>query len=397
MKANSKPFGDVDVAASGPVILAPGELYGGVERQVVDLHGKLSERIGREPAVLLFHEGELARRIGSAGGDVHIIEARHRYDPAAATHLARYFENRNAMVVHAHGYRAMVTLAVAAIRGYQLPPVVKTEHGLPEPMRNRPFDTVKAKWNHLLDRWATRRLQATVCYVTDDIRSRFDHAHAGLVRHTVPNGIAPLERTGAVRPDGVPAGGFNFGIVGRVSEVKGIEYALRALASPDMPPAARCVVVGSGPQEEHLRRCAREFGVSDRVVFLGFRRDVYEIMAHLDALLMPSLHEGLPYTLLEAMSLGLPVLASQVGGLDEVLVDGETGLLFPCRDAGAIATACRRLMLDRDLAVRLGASAAREQRRRYTLEGMTGCYEAVYLESSVADNVPGAGSATPGA
>ena len=78
-------------------------------------------------------------------------------------------------------------------------------------------------------------------------------------------------------------------------------------------------IIGTGPLTAELKGLAEELGVSDRVRFLGFKKNVYDYMAHCDALIMPSLHEGLPYTVLEAMSLGLPVIASRVGGLAEVL------------------------------------------------------------------------------
>jgi glycosyltransferase involved in cell wall biosynthesis len=114
------------------------------------------------------------------------------------------------------------------------------------------------------------------------------------------------------------------------------------------------------------------------VTFHGFRRDVDALMAHSDALLMSSLHEGLPYTLLEAMSLELPTVASDVGGLAEVLRHEETGLLVPVGDVGGLANALERLGRDADLRRTLGTNAAREQRRAYTLQAMGEGYLEAY-------------------
>ena len=115
--------------------------------------------------------------------------------------------------------------------------------------------------------------------------------------------------------------------------------------------------------------------------FLGFRRHIYDYLAHSDALLMPSLHEGLPYTLLEAMALGIPIIASRVGGLEEVLGDGATALLVPTGDCPALARAITRLHADPDLRRRLSENARRLQQAQYSLERMTERYLAVYREA----------------
>jgi glycosyltransferase involved in cell wall biosynthesis len=113
----------------------------------------------------------------------------------------------------------------------------------------------------------------------------------------------------------------------------------------------------------------------------GFRRNVYDYIAHCDVLLMPSLHEGLPYTLLEAMALGIPVIASRVGGLAEVIQDGATGLLITPGNVSVLADAIRRLIADPSLRARLGDEALRLQRAKYSLEAMASSYLNVYREA----------------
>jgi glycosyltransferase involved in cell wall biosynthesis len=113
---------------------------------------------------------------------------------------------------------------------------------------------------------------------------------------------------------------------------------------------------------------------------LGFRRNAYDYIAHCKVLLMPSLHEGLPYTLLEAMALGIPAVASRVGGLAEVIQDDATGILVPPRDVPALSAAIRRLHRDDALRVRLGEAARQLQRAQYSLEAMTGRYIQIYWD-----------------
>jgi glycosyltransferase involved in cell wall biosynthesis len=362
-------------SAGAPIaILSPGELFGGVETMVLTLSVQLREA-GTAVLPVLFHDRELAARLRAAGLEPVILAARHRYDPGAAGRLAAAIERHGSRVLHLHGYRATVTAAVAGARLGAT--AVKTEHGLPEPP-GRLDDRAKAILNHALDVWATRRLRARVCYVTADIRRRCARDHAGLSQRLIHNGIAPLTREGRPRPADLEPGLLHAGIVGRVSAVKGIPIALRALASGAVPDRVRLDVIGTGPLEARLRRQASALGLDDRVRFHGFRRDRLDWLAHLDMLLMPSLYEGLPYTLLEAMSLGLPVVAARVGGLAEVLRHEETGLLVEPGDHEGLARALARLAGEPGLASRLGEAAAREQRERYTLERMVREYREVY-------------------
>lgn len=362
-------------------IIAAGELFGGVERQVLDLHAESRRRAEPRYQTLLYHDHTLAAAMREAGESPEIIPATSRYDLRNARRMVADLVRREFQVIHAHGYRALVSLAAAASTGLKTPPVVKTEHGLPELGDGLLLDSLKVRIYHRLDRWATHRLDATVCYVTDDIRHRHDSVHSGLCRHTVHNGIVPLSLANHPHPQDLPEQGTILGIVGRVSDIKGIEYAIAALADDVMPEEVRIMVFGTGPQEKQLQDLVDVEGLGDRINFLGFRTNIHDYIAHLDALLMPSLHEGLPYTLLEAMSLGKPVLASNVGGLAEVLRDNETGLLFPPRDPAAIARACRRLVEEPDLGPRLGAEAARVQRERYTLDAMLDRYVEIYEEA----------------
>ncbi|HPE37235.1 MAG TPA: glycosyltransferase family 4 protein, partial [Spirochaetales bacterium] len=145
-------------------ILAPGELFGGVERQILDLNACASERDGLAYTTCLFHDHTLAAALRRDGVTPEILLGRGRYDVAAATSLARDLSRRSFAVVHAHGYRGLVSLAAAHRLGVGSPPVVKTEHGLPELGRGLSFSAAKTMANHRLDLWATHRLDAVVCY-----------------------------------------------------------------------------------------------------------------------------------------------------------------------------------------------------------------------------------------
>ena len=366
-------LGNVAVA-----ILSPGELFGGVETQILGLCAGLRD-MGVDTLAILFHDHELAARLRESGVNPVILPARHRYDPQVARLLVDVLISHRIDVLHLHGYRATITAAVAGSR--LRVPVVKTEHGRPEPGGTL-IERAKTRINRSLDDWATRRLHAHVCYVTADLMHHCDTAHAGLDRRVLHNGIVPLSRDGRPRPMGLEPGLFHAGIVGRVSKVKGIYFALEAMSTESVPASVHLDIIGSGPEEAGLRRYIASHGLTARVSFHGFQRSILDWIAHLDCLLMPSLHEGLPYTLLEAMSLGVPVVASRVGGLVEVLRHDQTGLLVEVGDTDGLASALAGLARDPERGQRLGSAAAREQRDRYTLERMAGDYLDVYSRAA---------------
>jgi glycosyltransferase involved in cell wall biosynthesis len=133
------------------------------------------------------------------------------------------------------------------------------------------------------------------------------------------------------------------GSIGRLNEQKGHRYLLDAApAVLRAHPDARFLIVGDGDLAEPLRRQAQALGLADRVVFAGHRGDVPEMLGAIDVLCLPSLYEGTPLALFEAMAAGKAIVASAVDGCAEVLADGTTGLLVPPRDPAALGAAVVR-------------------------------------------------------
>jgi len=151
--------------------------------------------------------------------------------------------------------------------------------------------------------------------------------------------------------------GFALGVAGRLTEQKALEDTLAALVRV---PRVALLVLGEGPERAALERRAAQLDLSDRVRFLGAgtRDDVMVLFRAVDAALLTSAWENLPHTLLEALAAGTPVIATAVGGIPEVVRDGENGLLVPPRDVAAAASAIDRLVRDEVLRASLAAAAA---------------------------------------
>jgi glycosyltransferase involved in cell wall biosynthesis len=160
--------------------------------------------------------------------------------------------------------------------------------------------------------------------------------------------------------------------VARLDPQKGHRHLLAAAAEV---PDAIFALAGEGPERPALEELADRLAVRDRIRFLGERSDVPDLLAACDVFVLPSLYEGLPISVLEAMAAERPVIATAIGGTDEVVIDGESGLLVPPADPDAIASALQNLLEDTALRARLGAAgrkivttdfSAREMVRRVT-------------------------------
>lgn len=171
------------------------------------------------------------------------------------------------------------------------------------------------------------------------------------------------------------------GTVGRFVPPKGHTYLLDAIVRLQSQfPDVKTLVVGDGALLRPMEEKAQALGLSDAVVFTGIRRDVPEILALLDVFVLPSLWEGLPIALLEAMAAGLPVVATRVGGVPEVVEDGVTGLLVPPRDPDALAEAITRLLRDPDLRCKMGQAGRERVESEFSVEKMVRKTETLYEE-----------------
>ncbi len=169
------------------------------------------------------------------------------------------------------------------------------------------------------------------------------------------------------------------GLVCRIVEQKGIAYALRAFQQIRQRfPTARLIIAGDGDLRAQLEALARELGIDEYVHWLGWRSDALKLIGAFDVLLMPSLWEGFGLVLLEAMSRRVPVIASRVSAIPEVVIHGETGLLVEARDVDALADAMTRLLEDHALRQHMGLLGAARLEERFSVERMASATLAVY-------------------
>jgi glycosyltransferase involved in cell wall biosynthesis len=170
-------------------------------------------------------------------------------------------------------------------------------------------------------------------------------------------------------------------LVARVDGLKGHETVVRALARLHECPELAILIAGDGAERSRIEALARELGIGeDRLRFLGFRSDVVDLLGAADFFLLPSVTEGLPLSLLEAMSMGLPAIVTPVGGMPEVISDGREGVFVPVDDDAALAAAMLRLARDPALRSTLGEAARKRAQHELSFERMTREYLQLYQE-----------------
>ena len=215
-------------------------------------------------------------------------------------------------------------------------------------------------------RFVTTCTQANVDYIRT-LLPRDDWDKVILNYHGVPDGAGFTRRGGQDGPLKIAA-------VGRLVETKGFEYLLRALSECRFP--CEAVIVGDGPLRGRLSRAVRSCGLSGKVRFAGVvpNEEVFRVLAASDVFVMPSIvgnngdRDGIPNVLLEAMSVGLPVVASRISGIPEAVMDEGTGILVREKDAQAIGAALERLYRDRGMGARLGAAGRALVEKRFSAE-----------------------------
>ena len=180
---------------------------------------------------------------------------------------------------------------------------------------------------------------------------------------------------------GLPESSPVIGLVGRLDHWgKGHKELFEAMASLKERHPVHALIVGGGRRIDAVRQLAESLGLAGAVHFLGPRHDVPDLLHAMDIFVLPSYSEGVSLALLEAMAAGLPVVATAVGGLPEVVTDGENGLLIPPRDAEALAGSLERLLTDPAFARELGENARKHVREHYSLDRLGREINEIYEE-----------------
>lgn len=345
----------------------------GGESQTLLLCEGLAAR-GHEVLLAADPRGPLLARARTAGLPTAGLRVRGDADPLGILRLARIAARFRPDLVHLHTSRAHGAGWFASFLQPRTPLVVSRRVDFAPGAR--PLGSLKYRTRVDLFVAVSGRV-AQVLVEAGVPAHRVRTVYSGVPARAVPR----ADRLGALRAElGLPAGAPLVGTVGALAAHKDPLTLVRAFARlRDREPEARLLVVGDGPLRPEVGREVARLAAGDRVVLAGLRPDPVECLALLDVFVASSYLEGLNTSVLDAMSLGRPIVATRAGGIPEIVRDGETGLLVAPRDPTALAAAVARLLEDRALASRLGA-AARTLSAEFTAERMVRETEAAYRD-----------------
>lgn len=357
-------------------IISSGGMYG-AEAVILNLSRTLNES-SHSSALAVFSNSpnpnlQLYENAVKEGIESHLIECRGQIDRTVIERIRELVARTGIDIVHAHGYKADV-YTYFALRKTRTP-FVSTCHNW---LKDGPLVSFYGR----VDRFVLRNFAAVIA-VSDEVRTQLRKSGVRPEKiYLIRNGIDLRPLVGAASPAGSgQQNALTVGWIGRLSNEKGADIFLRAAARVLIDcPNTRFVLIGDGPDLAMLTALTDELKIRQSISFLGRRDDMPAIYALLDVMVSSSRQEGLPMAILEGMASSLPLVATAVGDVPTVVLDGRTGILVPSENVESLATGIIQLLHDSVLRARFGAAGRELIKGEFSAERMAGDYLRVYQE-----------------
>jgi len=345
---------------------------GGLEKLAIELGVAFTKNGFRASICCLDRLGELAPEAKAKGIKVHHVERKQGFDFTLPFRLARILQKERVDIVHTHNMSPLFYGTIAAhLAGVRV--VINTRHGREK----------KTMSSFILG------LNDAVIFISEDSKSemlKYNHINEQNVK-VIYNGIDVdryrdhMDKNIAKDKLQIGRSTLVIGTVGRLSEEKDHFTLLDAFVKvAKLRDDVKLVIVGDGILRKELERYVKNRGLDEKVIFFGFRDDITEILPALDMFVLSSTTEGVALTLLEAMAASKPVVATNVGGNPEVVVDGETGFLVPPKDPQTMADAIMKILDNPELAKSMGRAGRKRVEQYFSLDRMVKDYTEVYEE-----------------
>jgi len=340
----------------------------GAETYALALSSALAER-GHDIVFVTREGSPLVEMAEARGLRATGLEIAGDLNLRAPERIAEFVRAEEIDVVHAHGSHGVLGVC-RGCRREGIPAVVTFHTPIFDVVRSerRPLWPALSRLRRPALWWASHVIAVSASSRRYLIRQGFDPARITAVL----NGIEAERFRGADgaagrRDLGIADDEVAFAFLARFIDEKRPEWVVRAAAQLPLDLPVRFIMAGEGPLADSVEGLVRELGVSHRVSLLGFREDTPMLLAAADCLVAPSKREGLPIAFLEAMAAGRPVIATDVGGVSELVVDGETGILVAPSDFGGFVGAIERLATDGDLRDQMGRASAQRIDEHFTM------------------------------
>ena len=356
---------------------------GGLETLLIECINRMPSERYRHAIICLTTSSAFAKKISAPNVAVYELHKAPGLSLATHTDFYKLIRRLKPAIVHTYNLAAIEYHLMAALAG--VPVRIHAEHG-----RDAADPHGKNRKHNLLRRLISPLLHKFIP-VSVDLQNWLQHVVGIPARklQLVPNGVdtdqfsAPDQDGTAPSPFPFPSDSIVLGTVGRLQAVKDHQCMVTAFAqlrkrSPDLSHRLRLVIIGDGPCNAALHQQVRALGLQDVVWLPGSRDDIALLMRHLSVFVMSSIAEGTPMTILEAMASGLPVVATQVGGIPEVVQPNHSGMLVPAQDPQALANAMAIYCTQPALARQHGAQGRAQVEAHFSIKTTVAAYLALY-------------------
>ena len=342
--------------------------FGGAETMCETLTYEL-KKMGHEVCVvcLLPERTPISQRMEEAGVRILYRDKKLGLDLSMIPKLTRLMAAEKPDVVHTH--LNVIKYAALAAKLAGISRYVHTVHNVAE-------EEAEGRLQRITNRFYFRRGWAVPVALSPKVRKSIVDVY-GMAEEDIPVIYNGIDLSRCQSKENYETDALRLLHIGRFNEQKNHKDLLKAFAKIQKQIPAACLeLIGDGELEESVKQQAKKMDLQKSVRFLGSQSNVYPYLQAADIFLLPSRYEGMPMTIIEAMGTGLPIVATAVGGVPDMLKQEESGLLTTC-DPDAVADAVLRLAQDLQLRERLGRTAKQES-RRFSAEHMAACYCAVY-------------------
>lgn len=353
---------------------------GGMENGIVNLINGMDSNIFDFSICCLSKSGEAAKRIKRNDVEIFELHKKDGHDFFLWGKLSRLFQKEKVQIVHTHNWGTLFDGVIGA-KIARVPIIVHSEHGL---------------WYEDILHIKKRKLltQKLIFNFIDQITTVCKDLERTLIKLTgikeekvicIPNGVklqrfdVEIDKGSKRREIGIQENDIVVGIIGSLDPIKDHKTFLYAGVEIIKEfPNAKFLIIGDGSLKEELLSLSEKIGLGKRVLFLGQRDDIPEILKIMDVFISSSLREGMSNTILEAMAVGLPVIATKVGGTPEIVVDGKTGFLVCPANPKELAEGIIKVLKNPQQAKNMGKAGQEKVRENFSLNKMIKSYENLY-------------------
>jgi glycosyltransferase involved in cell wall biosynthesis len=337
---------------------------GGAERQLVELVKRIDKNKFKPVVCCLTRGGPLEQELKEANIEYFILGKKVKFDFSVIFKLISILKQKNIHILHTWMFTSNSFGRIAGIISQT--PIIIAEEQCADIWKNGVHIFIDKTLSHFTDK--------IIC-VSEGVENFYHkYAHISLDKMvTIYNGVeisdeVNIDKEKKKEEFGIMGKDNIVTTIGRLAPQKGIEYLLYAVPKIlESMPKKKFLVVGEGDEKNKLKKLAEKLNISQNVIFAGLRNDVKEILAITDVFVLPSLFEGLPIVILEAMLAGKPIVATDIPGTDELIVNGETGILIPPKDADSLASAIINVFKNLEKAKEMGASGRKRIEKYFSI------------------------------